>query len=148
MELTRRQFAILSAAVAAGCIPGGSAATAIAATSPSTQPSVPAGAVDAGSLSDFKADDVYDAFREQGFFVIRRNDQIFALSSVCTHKGCKVRVADDLSFFCKCHKSAFDKDGHVTRGPARRDLPRLEVAEDGREHLLVNLEGVPPPDGK
>ena len=148
MELTRRQFAILSAAVAAGCIPGGSAAAAIAATSPSTQPSVPAGAVDAGPLSDFKADDAYDAFREQGFFVIRRNDQIFALSSVCTHKGCKVRVADDLSFFCKCHKSTFDKDGHVTHGPARRDLPRLEVAEDGRDHLLVNLEGVPPPDGK
>jgi Rieske Fe-S protein len=147
MSVNRRQLILLtiSAATASCC---NRLARATEATAPTTQPGkqppLPPGAVDDGPLSDFKTDDVYDAFREQGFFVIRRDDRLFALSSICTHKGCKVRVADDLSFFCKCHKSTFDKDGHVTHGPARRDLPRLEVAEDGREHLLVNLKGVPP----
>ena len=92
-------------------------------------------------------DDVYTEHRDDGFFVVRRDKQLFALSSVCTHKGCKVRVADDLSFFCKCHKSTFDKDGRVTKGPAKRDLPRIPVATDEQGYLHVALDVVPPPDG-
>ena len=90
---------------------------------------------------------MYPGFREDGFFVIRRDKKLFALSSVCTHKGCKVRVAGDLSYFCKCHKSTFDKDGHVTKGPAKRDLPRVPVATDDQGHLHVSLDMVPKPDG-
>ncbi|HEY8668385.1 MAG TPA: Rieske 2Fe-2S domain-containing protein [Tepidisphaeraceae bacterium] len=135
MKLTRRQFVLLAAAVAAGC---GREKNGGATTAPANQPSKPAGAVDAGAVGEFKADDVYDNFREQGFFVVRRDKQMFALSSICTHKGCKVRVRDDLSFFCKCHGSTFDKEGHVTKGPAKRDLPRLAVATDDREHVLVD----------
>ncbi len=135
MKLTRRQFGMLAAAVAAGCGRNNGAA---ATTGPATDPSKPAAPVDAGPIGEFKTDDVYDAFREQGFFVIRRDDKLFALSSVCTHKGCKVRVQDDLSFLCKCHGSRFDKDGHATKGPATRDLPRLAVATDDQRHLLVD----------
>jgi Rieske Fe-S protein len=148
MNLTRRQFAVLAAAAATGLWRDRIKAAVAATTTPASAPSVPPGAVDAGPLGDFKTDDVYDAFREQGFFVIRRDDQLFALSSVCTHKGCKVRVQDDLSFKCKCHGSTFDKDGHVTKGPATRDLPRLAVAEDGRRHLIVDVEQkIRPPSG-
>lgn len=134
MKLTRRQFGILAAAVAAGCERNTHAAT----TTPATKPSKSASAVDVGPIGEFKSDDVYDAFREQGFFVIRRDDKLFAISSVCTHKGCKVRVQDDLSFLCKCHGSRFDKEGRVTKGPATRDLPRLAVATDDQKHLLVD----------
>lgn len=157
MELNRRQFVILTAAAAAACNTAlghegeekkGQAGGASPPTStPSSGGGQPSGQVaDAGPVSEFVKDDVYDEFREQGFFVIRRDKQLFALSSVCTHKGCKVRVADDLSFFCKCHKSTYDRDGHVTKGPARRDLPRLAIAENEQKHILVNLEGVPKPD--
>ena len=143
MNLTRRQFAILAAAAATGLgrerFAAAAPTTATTTTSPAGEPSIPPDAVDAGPLGDFKSDDVYDAFREQGFFVIRRDHQLFALSSVCTHKGCKVRVRDDLSFKCKCHGSTFDKDGHVTKGPAARDLPRLAVAEDARRHVIVDV---------
>ena len=100
---------------------------------------VPAGVMDAGSLSSFSEDDAYDKYRQQGFFVVRRERKLFALSSVCTHKGCKLRVKDDLSFICKCHGSTFDKDGHVTKGPAKRDLPRLAVRLDEAGHVLVDL---------
>jgi len=112
------------------------AATIVAAATP--QPAAQ-DVLDAGPISDYTDSDVYDKYREKGAFVIRRDKEIFALSSICTHKGCKVRVADDLSFFCKCHHSTFDKDGHVTKGPAKRDLPRLAVRLDDGQHLLVNL---------
>lgn len=139
MDLSRRQFICLTAAVGVGCVI--SRTQALASSNPAeatTQSVLPPGAVDAGPLAEFTDDDVYDAFREQGFFVIRRGEILFALSSICTHKGCKVRVQDDLSFLCKCHGSRFDKDGHVTKGPAKRDLPRLAVAADEQKHLLVD----------
>ena len=141
MTLSRRQFAILVAAVAAGCErQSPKTAPTTAATLPSA-PSSPTSraseAIDAGPLSEFKSDDVYADLRDEGVIVIRRDDKLFAISSVCTHKGCKVRVAADKSFYCKCHGSTFDKDGHVTKGPATRDLPQLSVTTDEQDHLLV-----------
>jgi len=73
-------------------------------------------------------------------FVVRREKKVFALSSVCTHKGCKVRAQDDGSYHCKCHGSTFDREGKVTKRPAKRDLPRLGVALDERSHVLVRIE--------
>jgi Rieske Fe-S protein len=137
MKLTRRQFVMIVAAVAAGC--GREKEKTVMTTALASQPSKPSGVVDAGPLSDFKADDVYDAFRNDGCFVIRRNDELYALSSVCTHKGCKLRVQNDRSFLCKCHGSRFDGDGKVTKGPATRDLPRLAIALDNDKHVLINL---------
>jgi cytochrome b6-f complex iron-sulfur subunit len=90
-------------------------------------------------LNSFDKDEVYDAFRDLGFFIIRRDRKLFVLSSICTHKGCKVRVADDLTIFCKCHHSEFDRDGNMIKGPATRSLPRLELTVDERQHVLVNL---------
>ncbi len=142
MMLTRRQFAILLAAVAAGCERQNdktvTAAPAAQTSPPSSQTSTPPGAIDAGLISEFKSDDVYADLRDQGVFIIRRDEKLFAISSVCTHKGCKVRVASDQSFYCKCHGSTFDRDGHVTKGPATRDLPRLPVATNEQDHLLIN----------
>src|SRR5207237_5649233 len=83
--------------------------------------------VDAGPVAQYAQDGVYDQFRDAGVFVIRREQTLFALSSVCTHRGCKVRAQADGSFSCKCHGSTFDRDGHVTKGPAKRDLPRLQM---------------------
>lgn len=141
MMLTRRQFAILLAAVAGGCErQSDTTATTAPAThtsAPSSRSSTPSGAIDAGPIDDFKSDEVYANLRDQGVFVIRREEKLFAISSVCTHKGCKVRVAEDKSFYCKCHGSTFNRDGKVTKGPATRDLPRLSVAQDDHGHLLV-----------
>ena len=95
--------------------------------------------IDAGSLDTFEQDKVYDQYREQGFFLIRRADEVFALSSICTHKGCKVRPQDDQSFLCKCHQSRFDPSGKVLSGPAKADLPRIKVKLSDQRHVLVRL---------
>lgn len=142
MDSDRRRFVIGSAAaiVTACC---GTRAAQAASTEPTAAPDEGAdgNVVDAGPLAELKTDKVYDGFRERGFFVVRRDKRVFAVSAVCTHKGCKVRAQDDGSFLCRCHRSTFDPDGRVTKGPATRDLPHLPVAVDERNHLLVKLGG-------
>ncbi len=95
--------------------------------------------IDAGPLDTFVEDKVYDQYRDKGFFLIRRSDEVFALSSICTHKGCKVRPQADQSYLCKCHQSKFDPAGKVLNGPAKVDLPRLKVKLSGDNHVLVRL---------
>lgn len=67
--------------------------------------------------------------------VIRREEEIYALSLVCTHLGCTVNVTPS-SLVCPCHGSVFDRDGKVLKGPAETPLPRLEVQEQG-DSLVV-----------
>jgi Rieske Fe-S protein len=137
MQMNRRQLIIIAAAVCAGCDRSEEQGHVHPTTSKPAAATTQADAIDAGPIAGFPPNAVSDAFRDQGFFIIHRDKQVFALSAICTHKGCKVRLADDQSFYCKCHGSTFDPNGKVTKGPAVRDLPRLSVAQDRGGHLLV-----------
>lgn len=54
-------------------------------------------------------------------------DEVVALSAVCTHQGCTV-VREDEDLSCPCHGSRFAvADGAVLNGPAEEPLPRVEV---------------------
>jgi nucleotide-binding universal stress UspA family protein/nitrite reductase/ring-hydroxylating ferredoxin subunit len=53
---------------------------------------------------------------------------IIALSPRCQHMGCTVDWNDaDRTWDCPCHGSRYRFDGTVIRGPAKRDLDRIEV---------------------
>ena len=91
----------------------------------------------AGPAGNYAADGVYTAFRNQGFFIVRQGERLFALSAICTHKRCKLNTELDRSFYCPCHGSTFDPSGHVTVGPARRDLPVLATSVNENGQLLV-----------
>jgi len=69
-------------------------------------------------------------FREARVAVVRSNDDIYALSLVCTHLGCTVNVTPD-GLSCPCHGSRFDRGGNVVQGPADRPLRRLRTEERG-----------------
>lgn len=140
METNRREFVILTIGAAAAATRPTSAGAQESRPSASPSASSDARVVDAGAVSDFAKDRVYDQFRDQGFFVIRRGGKLYALSSICTHKGCKVRPQADQSFLCKCHKSTFDREGRVVSGPAPADLPRLAVKRAESDRLLVDLD--------
>ena len=130
MKLNRRQFLLLTAGLATGCQTmddGGSSATRKERK------------VDAGPTSEYAADGVYNNFCDQGFFVIRQGDKLVALSAICTHRKCQLSSEPDHSFYCKCHGSTFDSTGHVTEGPAKRDLPILPAASNDQGHLIVNV---------
>src|ERR1022692_4232583 len=109
MIVNRRQFLLLTAGLAAGC--------------QAVKEDVNSGAttghpVNAGPVSNFAADGVYNNFRDHGFFVICEGGKLSALSAICTHRKCKLVAERDGSFYCKCHGSTFDPAGHVTTGPA------------------------------
>ena len=132
--LSRKQFLLLAAAAvtAAGC----------ESVSPGAGPAAAAGAgrvVDAGPGSSYSADGLYSAFLSQGFFMARRNGQLVALSSYCTHRHCKLTPEPDRSFYCDCHGSTFDPGGKVTKGPATQNLPQLPLSIDSRGHVLVTV---------
>src|SRR5215471_12520515 len=95
--------------------------------------------VDAGPASEYATEGVYGNFRDQGFFLVRKGARLEALSAFCTHRKCKLTAEPNRSFYCNCHGSTFEPDGKVTAGPAKRDLPILPTAVDGRGHLLVTV---------
>jgi Rieske Fe-S protein len=130
MIITRREFLLLTAGLVAGCkaVNGGGTTAAHAGR-----------VISAGPAGNYAADGVYSNFRDRGFFVIRRDGKLFALSAICTHRKCKLTVEPDRSFYCKCHGSTFAPDGHVTLGPARRDLLVLATVTDENGQLLVTL---------
>ena len=132
MSMTRREFLILTAAtVVTGCQTGNDSGLSTATSRERV--------VNAGPVSNYTADGMYAAYRNQGFFVIRQGEKLFALSAICTHKKCKLNAEPNRSFYCPCHGSTFDPSGHVTQGPARRDLPVLPTSVSESGQLLVTV---------
>jgi len=130
MLLNRRDFLLLSTGLLAGC----------SSTENHGSPSpLKERTVSAGLLTDYAADGVYTRFRDQGFFLVRTGGSLTALSSICTHRKCKLTAEPDRSYYCKCHGSTFDAAGHVMNGPARRDLPVLRTTTDAAGNLWVHV---------
>jgi Rieske Fe-S protein len=76
---------------------------------------------------------------EISVYVLTDNGRDFiAMSSICTHLGCRVRwITDQDQFFCPCHNATFDKIGQVLSGPPPRPLDRFEVkVEDDQLYIL------------
>jgi Rieske Fe-S protein len=127
MDVNRREFVVLAAGlVVAGCAAGENAEIHLKEVN-----------LDAGPMSDYASDGVYDKHRKDGYFVVRQGERLFAISSMCTHRDCLVNAKPDHSFHCKCHGSDFDPNGKVTEGPATRNLPVLPTAVDEKKHLIV-----------
>ena len=95
--------------------------------------------IDAGPVSVYAKDGVYDAYRSLGFFVIRKGGSLIALSSWCPHRQIPLKAEPDCSFYCRRHGSTFDPAGHVTKGPANHDLPKLTTSVNAAGHLLVQV---------
>lgn len=131
-DLNRRAFLALAAVALAGCQNAGSEKTA-------EDGSRPKRVVDAGPASQFSADRVYDQFKADGFFIVRLNGKLFALSSRCTHRNCKLNAELDSTFSCPCHGSSFSPVGKVMEGPAVTDLPVFATSISPEGHLIVTL---------
>lgn len=76
--------------------------------------------------------------REEVVYLRRRGDEIAAVSAICPHTGCLVRL-DSRGFSCPCHKSSFDREGRSLEGPSPRPLDSLECKVE-RGRLFVKYQ--------
>jgi len=77
-------------------------------------------------------DDAWNRFRDVpvGSVWLRKtgDGKIIAFNSICPHLGCSVDYRrNENDFFCPCHTSGFDLDGHKTNDIPPRDMDSLEV---------------------
>jgi Rieske Fe-S protein len=70
----------------------------------------------------------------QVIFLVRNSTdgQVRALSSTCTHLGCRVSWdATSQQLLCPCHGGAYDRTGAVVGGPPPAPLATLTTRVDG-----------------
>ena len=97
--------------------------------------SEPPSKVKVGEPSNFEEGKVTDAFKDRGFWIVRYQGKIYALSTTCTHLGCTPNWLEaDKKFKCPCHGSGFYITGINFEGPAPRPLERwaIAVGDDGQ----------------
>jgi nitrite reductase/ring-hydroxylating ferredoxin subunit len=140
-QLSRREFvaAVTAVAACAGCAMCASAADTAAA--PSAPAAPPAGEkVNIGTLADYAKDGIYDKYaRSNRIFVIREGGELYAASAICTHKNSPLALAPTgKEIVCKKHGSRFSEHGTAIKGPAKSSLPRYAIAQDDKDHLIVD----------
>ncbi len=90
----------------------------------------------AGFPSDFAIGVVDTRFKERyRVWIVRNEEGIYALSTICTHLGCTPNWLEaENKFKCPCHGSGFYMTGINFEGPAPRPLERhrIVMAEDGQ----------------
>ena len=74
---------------------------------------------------------------DQPVAIARDERGLYAVSTICAHKGCDIRDHGTISaqgIRCSCHGSEYDRNGAVTHGPAEHGLEhyRVELGKDGR----------------
>ena len=73
----------------------------------------------------------------QVVFLVKSGDNVKALSSTCTHLGCRVSWdAEAKQLKCPCHGGVYDKTGAVIAGPPPAPLPSLMTRIDGDQVLI------------
>lgn len=94
----------------------------------------------AGMPAGYEPGQVVERYKnDQGVWLVRTGNTIFALSTICTHLGCTPNwLEGEQKFKCPCHGSGFYKTGINFEGPAPRPLERFKItlADDGQ--LLVD----------
>jgi cytochrome b6-f complex iron-sulfur subunit len=73
--------------------------------------------------------------KKYNIWVVRNDEGIYALSTVCTHLGCTPNwLITEQKFKCPCHGSGFRFSGINFEGPAPRPLERFMIylADDGK----------------
>ena len=94
----------------------------------------------AGFPDEYSAGEVSTRFKDQyAVWIVRSTNEIYVLSTVCTHLGCTPSWMDrDQKFKCPCHGSGFRKSGIHFEGPAPRPLERYRVVLGDDGQLLVD----------
>lgn len=93
---------------------------------------------------------VMDGSYGAGDAVYAETESEQAISLTCTHQGCTVQKQSDGKFLCPCHGAVYDREGQVISGPAKRNLPRFQIAQrtDDQVQLVGENLGTKPTEIK
>jgi cytochrome b6-f complex iron-sulfur subunit len=96
-----------------------------------------------GSLSSYAAlapgevNEDFKPVKPSGFWLVREEERLVAVSIICTHLGCIPSwLPNDRKFKCPCHGSGFKQDGTNFEGPAPRPLERFKIYLDGDQVIV------------
>jgi cytochrome b6-f complex iron-sulfur subunit len=94
----------------------------------------------AGFPDEYEPGTVSERFKDQyGVWIVRDDEKIYALSTVCTHLGCTPNwLANEAKFKCPCHGSGFYKTGINFEGPAPRPLERFKIGLTDEGEIVVD----------
>lgn len=70
------------------------------------------------------------------------NAEFSAVSMVCTHMTCLLKLSPKAAFTCPCHGSRFSAEGDVLSGPAKKALPWFELSVNDKGEILLHREKV------
>ncbi len=77
--------------------------------------------------------------KKYSIWVVRNDEGIYALSTVCTHLGCTPNwLMAEQKFKCPCHGSGFRFSGINFEGPAPRPLERFMIYLAGDGKIVVD----------
>jgi len=92
-----------------------------------------------GTPDKFEEGNVYETWKnEYGVWIVKKDGQLYAIRTVCTHLGCTPNwLEGEQKFKCPCHGSGFRKTGINFEGPAPRPLERyiISLADDGQVQI-------------
>jgi Rieske Fe-S protein len=73
----------------------------------------------------------------QVVFLVKSGERVTALSSTCTHLGCRVSWDSDAQQLkCPCHGGVYDRTGAVIAGPPPAPLATLTTRVDGDQVFI------------
>lgn len=131
-EINRRQFVLATGAAVCTCLAAGCASSGGGGqvwTGPTTfelpAPSAIKDGIDARWLTS------------GGFFLVRDNGRIFAVTSTCSHQACAL-AAKGAEYVCPCHGSRFTPAGKVLVGPATKPLSHFGISLNATGHIVVD----------
>jgi len=141
---SRRGFcAVLGACLAATTLRGAAQAPSPPEKAPDPQPLK----LTEVTKADMGPGKIVDYRKLGAFYLVADERGVFALTAVCTHRGCLVLSEGPEGFGCPCHDSAYNLHGEVTEGPAKLPLRHLDVqATEPKGQLQVDISSTVPPE--
>jgi nitrite reductase/ring-hydroxylating ferredoxin subunit len=132
-QMNRREF--VAAVACAACMCGLGGAGELLADTPASGT-----VLDVGLKSDYKADGITDTWMKppNKVAVIRHAGRIYAITTVCTHRGAIINAENNSTFECPRHHATYDIEGNVTHGPAKVALVHYAISVNADGHIIVD----------
>ncbi len=70
-------------------------------------------------------------------FVLRDAGGLMAVSAICTHSGCTLKVQSS-EYYCNCHGATFQYDGSMPTSPAHSALKHYAMCVDASGNVTVD----------